>query len=87
MSGKRRVYSEKIWVDSNNQTLNYYHNFDVIRSYPLSEFEIKEKKNRIDFIRGSYRVVFKGSESDILRMKIKLRFNGIELKNKKEKGI
>lgn len=87
MSGHHRVYSEKIWIDSNNQTLNYYHSFDKVRSYPLSEFEIKEKKNRLDFIRGSYRIVFKGSENDILRMKIKLRFNGIELKNKKEKGI
>ena len=59
MSGHHRVYSKKIWVDSNNQTLNYYHNFDVIRSYPLSEFEINEKQNRLEFIRGSYRFILR----------------------------
>ena len=51
MSGHHRVYSKKIWVDSNNQTLNYYHNFDVIRSYPLSEgLKSMKKQNRLEFI-------------------------------------
>lgn len=73
------VVSQTMWVDSNTQTLNYYHSFDKIRTYKLSELEIVENKDRIEFVKGSYKIIYKGEENDILRMKVKLRLNGVNI--------
>ena len=68
-----------VWVDSNNKTFNYYRNIDSIISCPLDEVRVVDCGDKLEFFRRSYKIIYKSDKNSLIRLKLKLRLNGVKV--------
>lgn len=68
-----------VWVDSNNKTFNYYRSIDSIISCPLDEVRVVDRGDKLEFFRRSYKIIYKSDKNSLIRLKLKLRLNGVKV--------
>ncbi len=74
-----RITTLTVWVDSNNKTFNYYRNINSVISCPLDEVRVVDCGDKLQFFRGSYKIIYTSDKDGLTRLKLKLRLNGVKV--------